>query len=186
VDRPDQLVLDLDPDESLPWSAVVEAALETRALLEELGLESFVKTTGGKGLHLVVPIQRRSSWDDAKQFGHAIALAMTAARPDRYIAVTSKARRAGKIFIDYLRNAQGASAIAPYSTRATEGAPVATPLSWKELDSGVDPASFTVTSVPRRLSAPDPWRGYDRVRQSITATMMRRLEQRLTGRASRR
>jgi bifunctional non-homologous end joining protein LigD len=169
VERPDVLIFDLDPDEALPFAEVVDAAFEVRGQLEGLGLESFVKTTGGKGLHLVVPIERRTGWDEAKEFCHQVALAMTRIRPDRYVAVAGKGKRNRKIFIDYLRNGFGASAIAPYSTRAREGAPVAAPITWDELRAGIRPADFTVTSMPRRIASlkRDPWHGYDKVKQSI-------------------
>ena len=176
VDRPDVLIFDLDPDEALPFAEVVDAAVEVRGHLEGLGLESFVKTTGGKGLHLVVPIERRTGWDEAKEFCHQVALAMTRTRPDRYVAVAGKGKRRGKIFIDYLRNGFGASAVAPYSTRSREGAPVAAPLAWDELSAGVRPADFTVISMPRRIASleRDPWHGYDQVKQSIKRRGSRR------------
>ena len=169
VERPDVLIFDLDPDEALPFEEVVDAAFEVRGQLQGLGLESFVKTTGGKGLHLVVPIERRTGWDEAKEFCHQVAIAMTRMRPDRYVAVAGKGRRQGRIFIDYLRNSFGASAIAPYSTRSREGAPVAAPITWDELEAGIRPAEFTVTSMPRRIASleRDPWHGYDKVKQSI-------------------
>ena len=176
LDRPDVLIFDLDPDEALPFAEVVDAAVEVRGQLAGLGLESFVKTTGGKGLHVVVPIERRTGWDEAKEFCHQVALAMTRMRPDRYVAVAGKGKRRGKIFIDYLRNGFGASAIAPYSTRSREGAPVAAPLSWQELSAGIRPADFTVTSMARRIASleRDPWHGYDQVKQSIKRRGSRR------------
>jgi bifunctional non-homologous end joining protein LigD len=176
VDRPDVLVFDLDPDEALPFAEVTDAAFEVRGQLAEFGLESFVKTTGGKGLHLVVPIERRTGWDEAKEFCHQLALAMTHSRRDRYVAVAGKARRSGRIFIDYLRNSFGASAIAPYSTRARDGARVSAPLTWEELRAGIDPGDFTVTSMPRRIAAQkrDPWHGYDKLKQSIKRRGSRR------------
>jgi bifunctional non-homologous end joining protein LigD len=176
VERPDVLIFDLDPDEALPFAEVVDAAFEVRGQLEGLGLASFVKTTGGKGLHLVVPIERRTTWDETKDFCHQVAIAMTRMRPDRYVAVAGKGKRSGKIFIDYLRNGFGASAIAPYSTRAREGAPVAAPITWDELRAGIRPADFTVTSMPRRIASMkrDPWHGYDKVKQSIKRRGSRR------------
>jgi bifunctional non-homologous end joining protein LigD len=176
VERPDVLIFDLDPDEALPFGEVVDAAFEVRGQLEGLGLESFVKTTGGKGLHLVVPIERRTGWDEAKDFCHQVAIAMTRIRPDRYVAVAGKGKRRGKIFIDYLRNGFGASAIAPYSTRSREGAPVAAPITWDELRAGIRPADFTVTTMPHRLGSlkRDPWHGYDKVVQSIKRRGSRR------------
>jgi bifunctional non-homologous end joining protein LigD len=177
VDRPDQMILDLDPDESLPWQAVVDAAFELRRRLEAIDLVSFVKTTGGKGLHVVVPVTSRPGWDELKELTHQIALALVRAEPHRYLATMSKRERKGKIFIDYLRNGQGASAIGPYSTRAREGAPVATPITWEELEDGVDPSAFTVLTVPRRVATQkrDPWRDYATTRQSITASMRKSL-----------
>ncbi len=167
--RPDVLIFDLDPDEALPFAEVTDAAFEVRGQLEGLGLESFVKTTGGKGLHLVVPIERRTDWEESKEFCHQVAIAMSRMRPDRYVAVAGKGRRPKKIFIDYLRNSFGASAIAPYSTRSREGAPVAAPISWDELRAGVRPGDFTVTTMPRRIASlrRDPWHGYFEVKQSI-------------------
>lgn len=170
VERPDVLIFDLDPDEALPFSEVTDAAFEVRGQLQGLGLESFVKTTGGKGLHLVVPIERRTDWDESKEFCHQVAVALTRMRPDRYVAVAGKGKRKGKIFVDYLRNGFGASAIAPYSTRSREGAPVAAPITWEELEAGtVRPGDFTVTALPRRIASlgRDPWRGYFEVKQSI-------------------
>ncbi len=173
VERPDMMVFDLDPDEGLPWERVAEAARRMRGRLEEIGLWSFVKTTGGKGLHVVVPAARRTGWDDFKEFTRQVVLGVVAAEPRAYTANMSKARRKGKVFLDYLRNGRGATAIAPYSTRARPGAPVATPLAWEELD-GPDPRGdhWSVETLPARLAAiADPWREYSRVRQSITAAM---------------
>jgi bifunctional non-homologous end joining protein LigD len=124
----------------------------------------------------VVPIERRTGWDEAKEFCHQVALAMTRMRPDRYVAVAGKGKRSGKIFIDYLRNGFGASAIAPYSTRSREGAPVAAPITWDELRAGIRPADFTVTAMPRRIASlqRDPWHGYDKLKQSIKRRGSRR------------
>jgi len=168
-EKPDQLIFDLDPDVQLGWEVVVAAALDLRERLRDLGLETFVKTTGGKGLHVVVPVARRIDWDGFKEFARAVAEQLAGEHPDRYTSNPLKARRRGKIFIDYLRNARGASAIAAYSPRARVGAPVATPLTWPELERGVDPARFAITTMPARLAQPDPWAGYDDLKQSITA-----------------
>jgi bifunctional non-homologous end joining protein LigD len=175
VERPDQLVFDVDPDEGLAWEHVVEAACALRRQLAELGLESFVKTTGGKGLHVVAPVTRRLGWDEHKEFARAVALAVERAEPDRYTTNMRKDRRKGRVYLDYLRNARGATAIAPYSARAREGAPVATPITWKELEAGVDPRSFTVFTVTSRLAdlRRDPWAGYFDLDQSITAAARR-------------
>jgi bifunctional non-homologous end joining protein LigD len=173
IERPDLLVMDLDPDESLPWKAVRDAALDVRRRLADLSLDTFVKTTGGKGLHVVAPIARRTGWDELKELAHALALAMARDQPDRYVATATKSKRAGKIFVDYLRNARGATAIAPYSTRVHPGATVSAPITWDELEAGVAPADFTVLTMPARLSSQrrDPWHGFAATRQAITASM---------------
>ena len=139
VERPDYLVFDLDPGEGTTWKDVVRGAVEMRELLEDVGFTTFLRTSGGKGLHVVVPIDRRTTWDDFKRFAKSVADKMTREAPDRYIATMSKAKRHGKIFIDYLRNQRGATAIASYSTRRRKGAPVATPIAWDELNAKTAP-----------------------------------------------
>lgn len=131
-ERPDRVVFDLDPGAGLAFADVVGAAKEVRAVLAELGLTSFLKTTGGKGLHIVVPIARRYSWPEVKAFAKRVGELMAQASPDRYLTRISIAERRGKIFIDYLRNDPTSTAVGPYSTRAREGAPVATPLAWRK------------------------------------------------------
>jgi bifunctional non-homologous end joining protein LigD len=175
VDKPDFLVFDFDPDPTVGWDAVVAAALRLRTMLGELGLESFVKTTGGKGLHVCVPVARRIGWDDFKDFSRGVAEKLAAEAPDRFVTNMAKRARHGKIFIDYLRNGRGATAIAAYSTRARPGATVSTPLGWEELEHGVAPADFNVLTVPGRLALPDPWAGLHEVKQSITAAMRKRV-----------
>ncbi len=176
IEQPDTMVFDLDPAPDLPWERVADAARTVRHLLETLGLRSFVKTTGGKGLHVVVPIEAQRSWAEVKPFTKAVADALVRFEPARYIATLSKAKRTGKVFVDYLRNGRGATAVAPYSTRARPGAAVATPLSWDELDAPLDPASFTTETVPQRLaSIADPWAELPTVRQSITGAMMKKI-----------
>ncbi|KAB2899846.1 MAG: ATP-dependent DNA ligase [Kofleriaceae bacterium] len=175
LERPDRLVIDLDPDPSVSWSRVVEAALVLRELLGQLDLESFVTTTGGKGLHVVAPLTRRASWDEHKDFARAIADAMVALDPGGFVATATKAARRGKIFIDWLRNGRGATFIAPYSMRARAGAPVATPISWEELPT-VDPGRFTIATVPGRVHAmPDPWAAMASTRQSLRSSALARL-----------
>ncbi|HEX7186114.1 MAG TPA: DNA ligase D [Thermoanaerobaculia bacterium] len=174
IEKPDYVVFDLDPDEGLAWERVVEGAKLMRALLDELGLQSFLKTTGGKGLHVCVPLVRRAGWDEVKAFTKAVSEAVVAADPARYTAKLPKASRKGKIFIDYLRNGRGATSICAYSTRARAGAPVSAPLFWEELDDpGILPNTFTVQNLPERLESlsADPWEGFNKVRQSITAAM---------------
>lgn len=168
-DRPDRIVFDLDPGEGLGFRDVVTAAHETRAVLLGHGLESFAKTTGGKGVHVVVPIERRHDWPDVKGFARALATAMAEREPDRFLVRISKAERRGRIFIDYLRNDPTSTAVAPYSTRARAGAPVAMPVAWEELRPDLDPVGFNVETVPgivqrRRI---DPWARIGEVRQSL-------------------
>ena len=176
LERPDLLVMDLDPDPALPFSDVIDGALALRELLLELGLQSFVKTTGGKGLHVTVPVERRHDWDETKAFCKALAELLERADPRRFVASMSKARRQGKIFVDYLRNARGATFVAPYSTRARPGATVALPLDWGELRPGLAPEKFTLRSAPERLAAVrDPWADIGSVRQSLTSAMRHKL-----------
>jgi bifunctional non-homologous end joining protein LigD len=171
VNEPDRLVFDLDPDEDLDLGTLKAAAVEVREFLEDLGFKSFLKSTGGKGLHLVAPLAPKLGWDVVKAFAKAIADALVSARPDRYTANPLKKTREGKIFVDYLRNQRGGSAIVNYSTRAKKGAPVACPLRWDELKGLKAAAPYTVKTLPARLKAMrrDPWEGYSSTRQSITA-----------------
>ncbi len=177
IEYPDRLVFDLDPDPTVQWPRMVESAKQLRAFLADLGLVTFLKTTGGKGLHLVAPIERRHDWDTVKSFCHAVASAVVAADPTRYTATMSKASRHGKIYIDYLRNGRGATAVVPYSTRARESAPVSTPISWEELPKIHSASQFTVQNLPARLARlkADPWKEIASTRQSITASMLRTL-----------
>jgi bifunctional non-homologous end joining protein LigD len=162
-DRPDRIVFDLDPGEGLDFAAVTAAAVEVRARLEGLGLAAFAKTTGGKGMHVVVPIARRHTWQAVKAFAKATAEAMAADAPGRFLTRIAKAERKGRIFIDYLRNDPTATAIGPYSTRARAGAPVAMPLAWDEVTPALDPAAFTLAGARRRIArTPDPWGDIDK------------------------
>lgn len=170
-EQPDLVVFDLDPDESLPWDRVALAAFAMRRTLDDLGFTSFVKTTGGKGLHVVMPIRRGPEWDEVKAFSKAVVESMERAQPRLYTTNMGKVHRRGKIFLDYLRNGRNATFIAPYSPRARHGAPVAVPITWEELARGVDPAAFTTLTVPRRLATleADPWHGIDKAARGITA-----------------
>lgn len=169
-EQPDRLIFDLDPAPDVEWKRVVDSARQIKEFLEELGLESFVKTTGGKGLHLVVPIDRRHDWDEAKAFCKQVADTIVAAAPNQYTANMSKAARHGKIFLDYLRNGRGATAVVPYSTRSRPGATVSTPLTWKELSPRIKSEQFTVRNLRQRLArlARDPWEGIEDLRQSLS------------------
>jgi DNA ligase D len=171
VDKPDRaerMIFDLDPGEGLGFADVAPAAFEVRTALEGMGLVSFLKTTGGKGLHVVVPIERRHEWRDVKAFAKNAAEALAADAPGRFLTRISKAERRGRIFIDYLRNDPTSTAVAPYSTRARAGAPVAMPISWEELSPSLDPAWFNIETVPGRLQGrKDPWAEIGKVRQRL-------------------
>jgi bifunctional non-homologous end joining protein LigD len=169
VERPDRIVFDLDPGEKVPWNAVIDAMREMRSLLEGIGLRSFPKSTGGKGLHVVVPIEPSAPWTTVKDFARTLAEVMAARQPARYTTNMAKRVRKGRIFIDYLRNDRGATAIAPFSTRARPGAPIAVPLSWSEVTEKLLPARFTIETVRARLKKmrKDPWEGFFDAKQPI-------------------
>lgn len=178
LECPDRMIFDLDPGSSAPWKSVVETAVLVRELLAMLGLRSFVKTTGGKGLHVVTPLgRRRNHWDEVKDFSKAVVEQLAQLQPRLYTIRVARSEREGRIYLDYLRNTKGASAVAAYSCRAKAGAPVAVPLTWEELQTGVRSDSFTIAKVRERLRAlrSDPWEGFFDLKQSITAPMKRRL-----------
>jgi DNA ligase D len=168
-DRPDRLVLDLDPGPGVPFADVAAAALAMRdRLLAAAGLASFAKTTGGKGLHVTAPLAPGPGWDWAgvKALARSVAEALAAGEPARYTAAAAKGEREGRIYVDYLRNDRGATAVAPYSPRARPGATVAAPLAWEEVAHDLDPEAFTVRSVPARVrERPDPWAGFEAARR---------------------
>lgn len=168
-ERADRLVFDLDPGPGTSWDDVVEAARDVRARLSKLKLKSFLKTSGGKGLHVILPI-KPTPWNEAKAFAQKIAASMAADKPERYIATATKSGRSKRIFIDYLRNSREATAVAPYSTRARPGAPVSVPIEWSELGSLKSANQYTVLNLMQRLSRQrkDPWTGIGRVRQSLS------------------
>lgn len=169
IEFPDQLVFDLDPDEGLPWRRVTEAATTLQAQLERYGLTGFLKTTGGKGLHIVVPVEPTTPWVEAKAFAKRVADDMVQAEPSTYLATMTKAKRKGKLFIDYFRNGLGATSICVFSTRARPGAPIALPISWDELERDVRGEHFRVQNIDRRLASlsGDPWEGLDAARSPI-------------------
>ncbi|MCC7345787.1 MAG: DNA ligase D [Variibacter sp.] len=168
LEAANRIVFDLDPAPEVDWPQVKQAAREVRARLEALGLRSFLKTTGGKGLHVVAPIEN-APWDEVKAFAKSVAFGLAAESPQRFLAVASKAARAGRIFIDYLRNSREATAICAYSTRARPGATVAVPIAWEELGALKTPNRYTVANLMGRLTKlkRDPWEEIGRVRQAL-------------------
>jgi bifunctional non-homologous end joining protein LigD len=174
LEKPERIVFDLDPDEGLSFIEVKKAAVELRDVLDSLGLKSWPLLTGGKGVHVVAPIARTQEWPEVKAFASGLARKLAASAPDRYVAQASKAKRKGRIFIDWLRNERGATAIAPFSPRRRPGAPVATPVSWEELRGFDKPAPFTMRTIGARLVRlkTDPWKGYSTARQSLKAAMI--------------
>jgi bifunctional non-homologous end joining protein LigD len=173
-DRPDRLIFDLDPGAGVAWRDVVATALALRERLEEDGITSFVRTSGGKGLHVVAPLTPRASWDELRAYAKGIADEFVRRNPSRFIATSSKAKRTRRIFIDWQRNARGATAIACYATRARPGAPVAVPLAWRELPKVASGDAFHVSDMKRRLArAGDPWPDFFSLRQSIPGSRRR-------------
>jgi bifunctional non-homologous end joining protein LigD len=168
-ERPDRLVFDLDPAPGIGWGDLVAAARDVRTRLARHGLESFPRLSGGKGVHVVVPIRRGPEWPEAKAFCETIADEMAAEDPGRYLATASKAERAGRIFIDWLRNARGATSVASWSLRARAGAPVAMPLRWSELAKADGPAAFDLAAAARRAKTlrTDPWEGFANAKQTL-------------------
>ncbi|WP_313089754.1 DNA ligase D [Stutzerimonas nitrititolerans] len=178
LDHPDRFVLDLDPDPALPWKRMVEAAQLTQTLLDEIGLQSFLKTSGGKGLHILVPLQPVHDWSEVKGFSQAIARYLAKLLPQHFSAVSGPKNRIGRIFIDYLRNSQGASTVAAYSVRAREGLPVSVPIHRDELAELKGANLWNIRNLMSRLEEQgddDPWAGIDQTGQKITADMRERL-----------
>jgi bifunctional non-homologous end joining protein LigD len=178
IEKPDRMVFDLDPDASLGWERMIEAAQVTRALLEELGLTSFCKTSGGKGFHVVVPLAKQAGWDEVKAFSQAVAQHMAATLPKYFSAKMGAQNRKKKIFVDYLRNNRGSSTVAAFSARARPGLGVSVPLSWDEVATTTSGDQWTVENVHERLAdlKRDPWADYAKTRQRITVAMKKRLD----------
>ncbi|HEY8213815.1 MAG TPA: DNA ligase D, partial [Methylocystis sp.] len=170
-ERPDVIIMDLDPGEQVSWEAVIAAAEETRRRLEDFGLTAFVKTSGGKGLHVVAPVQPKAEWPQVKAFTKSIADAMAHDSPGKFVSTIAKAKRRGKILVDYLRNQRGATAVAPYSTRARPGAAVSMPLAWEELSPAIGPDYFTIAKTLARVDSlmSDPWRDFRQAAAPIEA-----------------
>ncbi|MBB3285473.1 MULTISPECIES: non-homologous end-joining DNA ligase [Rhizobium] len=158
-EKPDMIIMDLDPGEDVTWGKVTAAAKEIRERFSAQGLTSFIKTSGGKGLHVVASLTPQANWQQVKEAAETMAHSMSADSPQTYLSVASKAKRTGHIFVDYLRNGRGNTAVAPYSTRARKGAAVSMPIGWEELDGKIGPASFTIGNAASRLSrsSADPW-----------------------------
>lgn len=179
IEKPDRMVFDLDPDASLGWERMIEAAQLTRSLLEELGLNSFCKTSGGKGFHVVVPLAKYAGWDEVKAFSQAVAQHMATKLPKYFSAKMGAQNRKQKIFVDYLRNNRGSSTVAAFSARARPGLGVSVPLSWEEVATTTSGDQWTIENVHERLEdlKRDPWADYAKTRQRITAAMKKRLDE---------
>jgi bifunctional non-homologous end joining protein LigD len=174
VERPNRLVFDLDPGEGVEWPQVVHAARTVRKALESLDLESYPKTTGGRGVHVVVPLVPHAEWTDCLAFTRALSEALEQADGGAYTTRLPKRARVGRILIDYLRNNRANTSIAAFSTRARDGAPVSLPLTWEDLRPSLHPDRFTPETVPRRLARlQDPWKGYWASRQKLTGQRLR-------------
>jgi bifunctional non-homologous end joining protein LigD len=167
VETPDQVIFDLDPDQGVPMERVREAALTVRQRLDELGFESFLKTSGGKGFHVVLPLKPKADWGEVKGFARDFAKAMEQAEPKLYTATLSKKARKGRIFIDYLRNGRGSTAIAPFSTRARPGAAVAMPVAWGMLEKGLAPDAFKAPEIMKKGPPDDAWAAFFKPKRSL-------------------
>jgi bifunctional non-homologous end joining protein LigD len=175
--HPDRFTLDLDPDPALPWKSMVEATQLVLSVLDELGLDAFLKTSGGKGMHIVVPLTPKEDWDSVKDFSHRMVSHIAQLLPERFSAVAGPKNRVGKIFIDYLRNGLGATTICAYAARTRDGLPVSVPIFREELTELRGSNQWTVHTVLDRLERldGDPWATFFKTRQKITATMRKRL-----------
>lgn len=169
LDEPDRITFDLDPGPNVPWKKVIESAYLIRDALKKLKLISFVKTTGGKGLHIMIPIAPKYDWVRVKNFTEAISRFLSEKYPDRFTATMTKSKRTGKIFLDYLRNSKDATAVAAYSVRAREGAPISMPITWSDLKKLKSAGDFTVSNIEAYLkkNKKDPWRDFFKCKQTI-------------------
>ncbi len=176
IERPDRIIFDIDPDEGLDFASTRQAALDFRDRLEAMGLATYALVTGGKGIHVVAPIRPTLEWPEVKTFCRGFAEKVSADEPGRFTANIRKASRKGRMFVDYLRNERGATAIAPFSTRSREGAPCAVPVSWDELATLDRANGFSLGAAAARAKAPDPWAGYFKQKQAITKAMLKAVE----------
>ncbi|HYE07521.1 MAG TPA: non-homologous end-joining DNA ligase [Planctomycetota bacterium] len=169
LEQPDRVIFDIDPGDGVAWADVVETAHLIRSVLAKLGLETWPKTTGGKGLHVDCPFQRHHGWDECFAFAHAVAALIEAHQPERFTTAFAKAKRPGRILIDYKRNNRTATAVSAFSLRARPGAPVSVPLSWAQVTRGLRPETYTLATVPARMrrQKTDPWKGYWTTRQRL-------------------
>jgi bifunctional non-homologous end joining protein LigD len=174
IEKPDRMIFDLDPGEGVEWIMMLESAELTRALLEELGLQSFLKTSGGKGLHIVVPLLTRDSWETVKEFSKAVSQHLAKVIPSQFVALSGPRNRVGKVFVDYIRNSRGATTVAAYSVRARPGLGVSVPCSWQELSGLTGGAHWTISNVRQRLeSSENPWKEYTKTKQSLKTASKR-------------
>jgi bifunctional non-homologous end joining protein LigD len=172
IEKPDRMTFDLDPGEGVEWPAMQEAAALTHALLDELGLVSFLKTSGGKGLHVVVPLTPRDDWDTVKDFSEAVVQYLARVVPSRFVAKSGPKNRVGRIFVDYLRNGRGATTAAAFSARARPGLGVSIPVAWDELPALTSGAHWTIANAHERLeSGDDPWADYAKTKQTLSKAM---------------
>ena len=171
IEQPDQIVFDLDPDEGLGVQAVRDATLDVQSRLDEIGLPSFLKTSGGKGFHVIVPLKPAADWTAVKTFSHDFARAMEQTNPEKYTATLSKKARTGRIFIDYLRNGRGSTTVAPWSSRAKDKATVSVPVEWKALDKKLAPDAYAIggKALTDVLKAKDAWAEFDKARKALKA-----------------
>jgi len=172
IEKPDRMTFDLDPGEGLPWPRMIEAAQLVRGLLQELDLISFLKTSGGKGLHVVVPLKPGLGWDAVKGVSQAIVNHLAATLPDRFVAKSGGKNRVGKIFVDYLRNGRGSTTATAWSVRARPGMGISVPVAWDELPELSSGAHWTLRTIDDRLAlSTDPWQGYGGAKQTLRAAM---------------